>query len=430
MTDRQDIQAAIDDLAAKQGVIDSVTPSNLSANQFQVFLDKMRAADESVPTTGATQYIFQESDFPTPVAGVITLVDNTTYKISGNVPMTNRLVMGVNTPVIGEISITSQLVYTGTDTFLTSIGHRIYFKDLAVITTQPASTLISKTGVDFCTFRNYAIFTAGAFGTIETDNDIIFSQGFMNLSGTGIKVGPALTVSYFEFSDARLIQNTANTPFDFSGAAIENLVINETQIVPLGNGPSITADAGSINITDIAQVRNNDFKMANGQAWLAGGLTVKDINWFFADNTGIEVEPSTILGSALLSGNTITTNSTPTGQAVSGAFVVGVEDQRMNSSSGTITNTAGSKLQAILLAQGTVDNTSGGNAAFTFEFFVNGAAVPNVTATVNVDANDQNTWVMVANVKLTLNAQVQVRVSNASSATCVIPDMQFSVQGR
>ena len=44
--------------------------------------------------------------------------------------------------------------------------------------------------------------------------------------------------------------------------------------------------------------------MANGQVWLSGGVTVKDVNWSFTDNQGIEVEPSIVLGSAILSGNT------------------------------------------------------------------------------------------------------------------------------
>lgn len=50
MTNRTDAQAAINALTAKQGVSNSVTPTNLSTEQLQVMLDSSAMIDELPPT--------------------------------------------------------------------------------------------------------------------------------------------------------------------------------------------------------------------------------------------------------------------------------------------------------------------------------------------------------------------------------------------
>jgi hypothetical protein len=58
--------------------------------------------------TQFVDYIAGLEDFPEPVNGVITLVDNTTYWILADVDLLgNRLVAGQNTTIIGDFSISA-----------------------------------------------------------------------------------------------------------------------------------------------------------------------------------------------------------------------------------------------------------------------------------------------------------------------------------
>ena len=369
------------------------------------------------------------SDLPTPVGGVITLVDDTLYKIYGTVVTNDRIVIGVNTPLVGEVNVYSQLVYTGTDTFITSASERVYIKNLGIITTAGASSFINKTGANFCNLRGYFLQLAGDFGSVScTSNDFIMSQGFGTFSGTGVTVGAC---NYFQVGDSRLHTLTGNPLVDITGSSIDSMVLSDTQFLPLGNGPSISADAGSINIGITAGIKNCNFLLAFGQTWLSGGLSIGDLRYSFKGNSGIGVEESRYQGSVYLSGNTATTAlvaGTPT--AIAGTPAYGANDQRTNISGGLVTNISGEITQPRATAGGTVDNTGGGQETYTFEFYLSGSPVPNVTSTVTVDGNDSNAWRIESDVDMNLSDTLEVRVTSAGGNDCIVPDMQFIVRGQ
>ena len=313
-------------------------PDDGTGDPLRTAFTKTNAAIDELNglTTSSTKLVRSEADFPAPVAGVITLEDNITYKVEGTVTCTNRIEFGATSPIIGELSTTSTLVYVGSDTFLTATNQRMYVSDVGVVTTNPAATLLSKAGTELCVFRCFFINCAGDFGSINSDNDIIFQSGLCIFSGTGVSIKSGPQIPYFEFSDARIIQNSGNPCIDVTGSDIDDVVISACQFIPAGNGVSIAADANSVNVNVKAIVRDNDFKLAFGQTWLGGGLTVKDINWVFRDNIGLGTEPSQVIGTALLSGNaTVTPITANTPVTPSGTYASSAEDQRMQSAAGS-----------------------------------------------------------------------------------------------
>jgi len=133
-----DIQAQLN---AKQptvtGAAQTITTANLTAQRVMVTNTNGQAANNSVTVTqlqslanvtGDVQAqlagkrnvypalidVQSVSNLPTPIANVITLIDNASYRILGNVDLFGaRLVMGNNTSLIGQAPYYSQLSSTG-----------------------------------------------------------------------------------------------------------------------------------------------------------------------------------------------------------------------------------------------------------------------------------------------------------------------------
>ena len=87
--------------------------------------------------------VTQESDFGTPVAGVITLPANTTYQVIGSVTCSSRLVASVEgISIIGNNRQLDKLVYTGTGDFITITDVNFTINDIWLSATNASSLLI------------------------------------------------------------------------------------------------------------------------------------------------------------------------------------------------------------------------------------------------------------------------------------------------
>lgn len=137
--------------------------------------------------TQFVDYIAGLEDFPEPVNGVITLVDNTTYWVLTDVDLLgNRLVSGQNTTIIGGSSENCFLRSTGLDANVALItsAWSIPMRSLAIThgtalnldASANANQAIDWFGVNFT--------NCATIGTIKGYNNFIASDcGFLNSSG-------------------------------------------------------------------------------------------------------------------------------------------------------------------------------------------------------------------------------------------------------
>ena len=407
---------------------DAFSKTNAGLSQIDLLTD----AVDKINTQAVD--ITEEADFPSPVGGVIQLEAETTYRVHGQVTVTNFLVMGVNTSIIGDINVSSRLIFLGASGALfTAINQRLYIKDLGVIVVNPAASVINKSGAEFCAFRNFFIQAAGSLGYIESDNDIIFSQGFVSVNGTCFTLGANQVANYYELSGMRIVQSSANPILDVSGATVIDGVFSECQAIPAGNGVIVKGDANSVNVNGKFVVRNNDFQLAFGQAYL-DTVMVGDLNWNFEpSNEGIGVKASIFLGTALLAGNTTLTALTQNIPAsIGGTFIAGQFDQRtlVQGAGGRIDNLSGGIVTPRVAATGTIDNAGGGTQTFLFEFYLNGVLVPNIRTAVTVDGNDNNGWSLGGDIEMGVSEYLEIMVTNTTgNQDCVVGDMQFIIRG-
>lgn len=129
-------------------------------------------------------FVYSKSDFPTPSAGVITLLDNATYFITSTVDLTgDRLVCGVNTTIIGGSSENCRIKSTGlaaaliTSVYSLPIRNITIEADLALdLVGDGVTTALDWFGVNFT--------DCAVIGTIKDYSNFIMSDcAFLNSGG-------------------------------------------------------------------------------------------------------------------------------------------------------------------------------------------------------------------------------------------------------
>ena len=202
----------------------------------------IQIASSGTPASTKTIIVYSIDDFPAPIAGVITLLDDTEYKLQNDVSSANRFVFGDNTVLSGADGSLIELEYTGSGTMLTSIDKNIKIKDLVFrCDSGTLFNISSTTGDDY--FRMYicnvyadsiGLFDNMAVLYIYNVNFFITNEGFEFTGNTpvalfdtvGITI-PSGTGNGFTFGTAtfdfftvdKLLVDISTTGYLFSGLA-------------------------------------------------------------------------------------------------------------------------------------------------------------------------------------------------------------------
>lgn len=232
-----------------------------------------------------SQVIVQSlSDFPAPIANVITLEDNKTYIISGMIDVgVNRFQCGIKNWIKSEDRINHRLTSQTTGAMFTcgaaqttcvfdNVGLSCPNGDLfsfdscglsvlecSIVTTESGGTLNALTA---CTFRNTN------FANSFTTSGFVF---------TGTSTGR--------------LNVTDNTPINNAGtflalgtAVFDSCIISRNTIKENATQTFISGVAAGANITNKALIADNIF---SGAGTFAATLTNADTNWTWQDNQGI-----------------------------------------------------------------------------------------------------------------------------------------------
>ena len=152
------------------------------------------------------------SDFPAPVANVITLEDGKDYRISGSVNIgTNRIVFGNNCGITGDNPQNDILVYEGTDAMFTANDANLVLLRLGV--SCDSGTLLDATDIDYtidpsvdgfqgrnrrfyifnCNLIGGAAGNGSSLGAIEGYGTVNFNANFVRGWDSGLEVSNGLS---------------------------------------------------------------------------------------------------------------------------------------------------------------------------------------------------------------------------------------------
>ena len=312
-------------------------------------------------------FIEKKSDFPFPVAGVITLLDNVTYFITANIDLTgDRLVGGENTTLIGGSSENCTLTSTGlgagialfTTEWTTPIRH-ISFTDVDTALDIDGNTntvALDWTGVNFLNVPN--------IGTINTCNNFIFSKGaFLNSQGflvTGTIGTLGLDNSIF------VGDGTAGNIIELDASCIitRRFRIIYSSIVASSSSVGIDVDALATIPTEAFILDTVNF---SGGGTYLGGLDETSNDSLFVNCVGIK--NSAVNGQMYMQGNATATivASSSTFYKAAGVTTASADNQKYTETDNRLTNNA--TIERKYLISCSLSFNSGNNNVCEFGFY-------------------------------------------------------------
>lgn len=361
------------------------------------------------------------SDFPTPIAGVITLAADIIYLLGDNVNIgTNRLVLSDNTTVSGIESIVNTLTYTGTDDMFTMINTRNRISTLSISATNGRIINFSDNADNIFRMNDVTV-ACDKFGLFNSSGTNGSSVRFTNVSPSSITTsGLQITGNWnawlWEISSVVI---TGGDMFNF-GIATFNSIVTDGILAFLGAGTTLfkgLTASGNINVGGLGSVART---LTSGPGVPLSGISVDDIRWIFRDNAGIQ----DTLPDAMVSLNNnatetvISTTSTPV--KIAGTWIVERNSQFDANTTGRVTYRGERPLPSPIDIVVTINSASGNNKDITVFLALNGIVISNSGKTNRVSAADPKNVTVVWQLTLNKDDFLEVFISNDSDTINLI----------
>jgi hypothetical protein len=376
---------------------------------------------------GETVFVSSVSDFPAPVAGVITLEDNRTYFLTGNIDLLGaRLVGGQNSVIIGGSSenciLSSTGLAAGTPLFSSAWSCPVRFMAfshgtaLALDASGNANQAIDWFGVNFL--------NCATIGTMANyGNVVLTSAAWLNSEGMTID-GSIGTVSM----DKCLVQSVSGTGLTVAATATisRRFRIFKSSVVAGALGTTGLDVSTSASIP-VESYQLDDVNFAGSGTYTAG-VQYDDNKSLWINCKGVENSAST--GLMTFTGNTTATTISVQGVAVKAAGATTFQttvSQRFSHSDNRLTYTGAITRRfrvAITASMLATNNTQVGSYIAK-----NGAVISFSEIYTTADGNNRSENVAVQTiVELTQNDYVEFWVENESGTNDItIEDMTVIV---
>lgn len=240
---------------------------------------------------GTTVQVFSLSDFPDPVAGVITLDLAIAYQINGIVDISpNTILFNVANTVYGVDPINDVLTTTSSNPFLVGVNATAVILTLTV--SSPNATALDfkntagneKTSIFSST---NVIIVANKIGVFENMLNVgLFSGGSLSapngFSFTGTQNG-AFVLNFWPVTNV----TGSGILYDFGSAVFDEIGISNSNFVSTASNTYISglASNGNINSGRQARIVHNSL---SGTTPTLSGVDQTDDQWFFFNNPGID----------------------------------------------------------------------------------------------------------------------------------------------
>ena len=336
--------------------------------------------------------INDESDFPTPVSGVITLTDNITYHIGAQIVTSNRFLSGAGTGITAGNPFGPALVYTGVGTMFTGTDVNFVLGEIAVSAPNGQFFDFKSTGVAGNTFGLNIVSliecqTVGVFDnlrSINITNSSVFSaqQGFL-LSGSGNWGTLSFTKMGLTSSNAAFVGidlgDSVQRSVEFNDYVL-NGVAGSVGIKGLPNNANITADF-------VASVNRCEFIPPTTPI---SGITQNDIRYSFLGNAGIM--DSTVDANPYLSvETTVAINTSGVYEKINQGNWLSTTASRMSvSTDGDVTNLLETDIKLQMTGTVTLEKVGGGADLLTARLVYNDDPLDSQSIITEVGTDNTN----------------------------------------
>lgn len=311
------------------------TGIELSADSQSITINNTQATGDVASQVVVVSTI---DDFPSAVLGVITLADNTVYRLINTVSTSNRFVMGSDTIITSDDPYASTLAYTGTGTMLTTSNGN---QSISEITLDcPNGTLIDTTGNTSgnLLMRWVRVLELKDFGAIEKPVSGLYDILIVLLTGAGgINYGTQ-TTARANLTELTVLSatNAALNLVDLGTATFDAFVLTGVQILSTVAGQNFLSGAaasGNMTSGNIGLVRGVTIE---GDMTALDTISTDDAGWDFSDNNTIaDTDPHAVIYLNAEADTTIAAAGTPV--QVNGTFTATDTQVYTAVASGTVT---------------------------------------------------------------------------------------------
>jgi hypothetical protein len=328
----------------------------------------------AVAASTKTIVVNELSDFPAPVSGVITLLDDREYLLINDVSLgTNRLVFN-NSVVKGTESTLITLTYTGTGDMFTVSDKTVRVANMTISCANGRIWNWTCTSLSVMRMNDVSIGACDKFGLFTGVSGIL---RFTNVSPAAITTDGLEFVGDFDSLLYEVSASTVNGGALFNlGTATFDSFIADTILATLAGGTNlISGAASSANINSGGIGLINTMRISGAGTPLSG-ISVDDALWEFRHNDDIpDTRPDGLLSMQSNATNTvIAASGTPV--LVAGTWVVERSSQMTGTTAGRLTYNGGKNATLPITTSVTVVPASGGSIDVSAEIAVDGTVVP------------------------------------------------------
>jgi len=335
--------------------------------QDKLTSEQISFIDKGVVSGGSTVFINSKSDFPTSVAGVITLEENKTYIVTTSVDLLgDKLVAGGVVNLFGLSSETSSLTSTGLGVgvpLLTSV----YTIVLESITFKDVDTCIDidgNTNLVALDWENVNFSNIPNVGTLNSCDNFIFETGAF-LSSQGLVFTGTIGTIGISNSLFVGIGSAGNIiELDASCVITRRFRIVYSSIVAFGSSVAVDVDVSATIPTEAFILDTVNF---SGGGTYLGGLDETSNDSLFVNCVGIQ--NTAVNGQLYMQGNATATTigSTSTFVKVAGTTTASADNSKISHSNNRLTIDA--VISRKYLIQCHLSFISGNNNVCEFGFY-------------------------------------------------------------
>lgn len=328
----------------------------------------IQIALSGTPVTTKTVIVNEESDFPTAVAGVITLEAETQYLLTNDITTSSRFVLSSDTVVSGSDGTLITLTYSGSGVMFSSTDNSNKIKDIIIVC---ASGTFCNISCSACSNIFQAVgcrITCATAGTITGMYTVSFQNVLWNVTTDGLTFAGNNEIISFTQNIGSI---TSGTFVDLSTSTFSGFSLTNSFGVLSAGTTFISglANSGNVNAGGLATVLNT---RALGAGTPLSGVSESDALWEFFANSGINDSRDTIL--ATNAGATVVIAATDT-PVIIGATWVEQESSRFSLTAGGRFTYTGKGAFVTFHATITADIVTGTKIPCTFYFFKNGVEI-------------------------------------------------------
>ena len=357
------------------------------------------------------------SDFPDPVANVITLAADTIYFIDTDIDLgDDRIVMGSNSQLVGHGASISTLTTTNTGNIITATGsHQIH----KIGITATSGTIFSCTGgsTESAYYTELQITSCANVGTFTNWYSLVWQSGaVVAASSSGLDFVGTCRIFIIDLVEF----------FSSTGIAIDlgTATFNTVSIIRCGFSAStgthldIAASSANINSGYSGRLLYNKF---NTSATVTVGYSSSDARWEVVGNYGLVDTVDAAQG--YITGNATATSfgGTGDGNEVVAAFGTGfnadIQSRFTVSNAGRCTYTGAFPKTFVVTASFYATQSSGADRVYTFYIAKNGTKIASSVIKRTYSSGNPGTAVVHSIVEMTTNDYVELYVQAETAAT-------------